>query len=280
MPSQKVWFITGSSSGFGRELVVQALANGDKVIATLRKPEVLSDFVAENPENLLALRLDVTRSEESTAAVQAGLDKFGRIDIVVNNAGYGLIGTIEEATDEQIQAQYDTNVFGVIKVLRAILPVFRKQKSGLIMNISSVAGFASFPSTGIYASTKFALEALSESLAYENAQFGVKVCIVEPGAFRTEFQKGSLRLAENRMPEYSETCDGFLEYIADLATNPSAGDPQKAAVEMIRVAHMDNPPLRLPLGVDAVTRMERKLAEVSANVAELRDRSTAMAYES
>ncbi|MEO8072362.1 MAG: oxidoreductase [Acidobacteriota bacterium] len=266
--NEKVWFITGSSSGFGRELAEQALEKGCKVVATARKIETIEDLVEKYPQNARAIRLDVTDADETKAAIEQAIKEFGRIDVLVNNAGYGLGGGIEEPSEEQIRQQFETNVFGAIGVMRAVLPSMREQKSGHILNISSIGGFRSGPSVGYYTATKFALEALSESLAGEVEHLGIKVTIVEPGGFRTDFAGRSFVLPENRIADYvtSERLDKMSEYDGN-----QPGDPKKACAAMIQVVETENPPLRLPLGADAVKGMEEKIESVKQNIDEWRE---------
>ena len=264
----RVWFITGSSTGFGRLLAEEALELGYKVVATARNPDDVKDLEEKFPETALALELDVTKDSDVSASVKRAVDKFGTIDILVNNAGYGLGGGIEEPSMEQIQRQYDTNVFGVIRMMREVLPIMREKKSGLIMNLSSVVGVTSFASTGYYSSTKFAVESLSEALSKEVEHLGIKVNLVEPGGFRTDFAGRSFTQPENRIEDYvtSERIDAIGEY-----HNNQPGDPIKAVKAMIKIAEMENPPLRLPLGEDAVENMEEKLNGVLKNIEEMRE---------
>ncbi len=268
MSEKKVWFITGSSTGFGRELAEQLLEKGCKVVATARKPETVEDLVEKYPETARAIRLDVTNAEDIKSAVKAAVDEFGTIDVLVNNAGYGLGGGIEEPSEDQIRRQFETNLFGVIGVLREVLPIMRGQKSGHILNLSSIGGFRSIPSVGYYTATKFALEALSESLAGEVGHLGIKVTIVEPGGFRTDFAGRSFEQPENRINDYasSERIDKIGEYDGN-----QPGDPVKAVKAMIQIVETENPPLRLPLGADAVKGMEEKIADVQKNIDEWRE---------
>lgn len=265
MSEKKVWFITGSSTGFGRELAEEALAQDFKVAATARKPEILQALIEKYPNNARAIKLDVTKPDEVRAAIAETLKEFGRIDVVVNNAGYGLIGAIEEATDAQIRRQFETNVFGALDVMRAVLPQMRGQKSGRILNLSSVGGFMAFSSTGFYSATKFALEALSEALQKEVEPFGIKVTIVEPGAFRTDFNGRSLAVAENRLPVYDST-EGFLDWLRKM-DGKQPGDPRKAAQAMIKIAESENPPQRFLLGDDAIQAVESKIENIEADIA-------------
>lgn len=273
----RVWFITGSSTGFGRELAEEALAQGHRVVATARRPETLDDLVQKYPQTARAVRLDVTQVEEVRAAVDEAVKAFGRIDVLVNNAGYGLIGALEEVSDEQLRRQFETNFFGAANVLRAALPVLRRQQSGHVLNFSSVGGFVSFPAASPYTATKFALEALSESLAQEVAHLGIKVTIVEPGAFRTDFNGRSLDAPQNRIPDYAAT-EQFLSWLrANDGRQP--GDPRKAARAVIKVVESAQPPLRLPLGADAVGAIEAKLEAVKKEIGEWRQVAVETAYD-
>lgn len=263
--TQKVWFITGSSTGFGRSLTEAVLKHGHRVVATARKPEQLGDLVEKYPETAKAVRLDVTNPQEVQAAIQTAIAAFGRIDVVVNNAGYGAIGAIEEISDEAIRRQFETNVFGVLNVIRAVLPTLRQQQSGHVLNLSSVGGFVSFGATGIYCATKFAVEALSEALSQEVAAMGIKVTIVEPGAFRTDFNGRSLAKPDQLMDEYAPVSGAFLQWLEDM-DGKQPGDPDKAAIAMIQAVESDHPPLRLALGADAVGAIEEKLKSVQAEL--------------
>lgn len=259
----RVWFITGSSTGFGRELAEQVLERGEKVVATARKLSDVEDLVEKYPDTARAFQLDVTNEKDVKTSVKKAFEEFGKIDVLVNNAGYGLGGGIEEPSEDQIRTQFETNVFGVIRVMREVLPVMRKQKSGHILNLSSIGGFRSMPSVGYYTATKFALEALSEALVKEVEHLGIKVTIVEPGGFRTDFAGRSFTYPENRIEDYvtSERLDKMSEYDGN-----QMGDPVKAVKAMIKVVDTENPPLRLPLGEDAVNGMEEKMKDVQKNI--------------
>ncbi len=274
----KVWLITGSSTGFGRSLTEAVLKKGDSVIATARKPKQLDDLVAKYPGTAKAVRLDVTNPQEVHDAVDAAIDAFGRIDVLVNNAGYGTVGVIEEVSDEAIRRQFDTNVFGALEMMRTVLPIMRQQRSGHILNVSSVGGFASFRATGIYCATKFALEALSEALAKEVATLGIKVTIIEPGAFRTDFNGRSLSAPEQLMEDYAPISGSFLKWLEDV-DGKQPGDPDKAAAAMIQVVESDNPPLRLALGADAVAAIEEKLKSVKAELDAWKEVSVNTAFD-
>ncbi len=276
--NQRVWFITGSSTGFGRILAETVLRRGDRVIATARKPEQLEDLEKTYPDRTLTAKLDVTKPEEVRAAVDRAIANFGRIDVLVNNAGYGTMGAIEEVSDAEVRQQYETNVFGALDVMRAVLPQMRKQRSGYILNLSSVGGVVSFPGAGIYCSTKFALEGISEAMAKEVAPLGIKVTLVEPGAFRTDFNGRSLVATENLINDYDEAIGSFREWVRDV-DGKQPGNPAKAVAAMIQAIESGNPPLRLPLGADAVTAIEAKLESVRADVDANREVALDTAYE-
>jgi NAD(P)-dependent dehydrogenase (short-subunit alcohol dehydrogenase family) len=274
----KVWFVTGSSTGFGRILAQQLLERGETVVATARKPEQLEDLAKTYPDRALTVRLDVTKPAEVREAVNKAIATFGRIDVLVNNAGYGTMGAIEEVTDAEVRQQYETNVFGALDMMRSVLPHMRQQRSGHILNLSSVGGVVSFPGAGIYCSTKFALEALSEAMAKEVAPLGIKVTIVEPGAFRTDFNGRSLAPTENLIDDYDEAIGGFREWLKDM-DGKQPGDPAKAVSAMIQAVENNNSPLRLPLGADAVGAIETKLESVKADVDAVREVAVNTAYE-
>lgn len=276
--SKKVWFITGSSTGFGRLLAEQLLNNGETVAATARKPEQLVDLAEQYPSQVITLPLDVTKPEQVRDAVNHTISTFGQIDVLVNNAGYGMMGAIEEVTDAEVRKQYETNVFGALDVMRAVLPHMRRQRSGHILNLSSVGGMVSFPGAGIYCSTKFAIEALSEALAKEVAPLGIKITIVEPGAFRTNFNGSSLSTTENLIDDYDEAIGGFREWVRDV-DGEQPGDPTKAVEAMIQAVANEESTLRLPLGADAISAIETKLTTVQADVDTNRGIATATAYE-
>jgi NAD(P)-dependent dehydrogenase (short-subunit alcohol dehydrogenase family) len=203
---------------------------------------------------------------------------YGRIDVLVNNAGYGMMGAVEEVTDAQLRQQYETNVFGALDVMRAVLPQMRHQRSGHILNLSSVGGVVSFAGCGIYCSTKFALEALSEAMAKEVAPLGIKITLVEPGAFRTDFNGRSLITTDNLIADYDEAIGGFREWVRDVE-GKQPGDPAQAVAAMIQVVESENPPLRLPLGEDSVRAIEGKLAAVQDDVNTVREVAVNTAFE-
>ncbi|HCA56963.1 MAG TPA: short-chain dehydrogenase/reductase [Blastocatellia bacterium] len=278
MAEKKVWFITGCSTGLGRDLAEVLLEQGYRVVATARRLDSIADLAERFPENARIASLDVTDRDQISAAVEKAIEEFGRIDVLVNNAGYGLLGAIEEPSTAQIRAQFDTNVFGAVDVMRAVLPQMRRQKSGHVLNMSSVAGFIASGSAGYYAATKFALEALSEALAQEAADHGIRVTIVEPGPFRTDFAGRSLRAPEGQMPDVYPGTQRFLDYFAEV-DRKQVGDPRKAAQVMIDVVESAEPPLRLPLGELCITRIESELEKVRADIAPWRAAGIATAFE-
>jgi NAD(P)-dependent dehydrogenase (short-subunit alcohol dehydrogenase family) len=256
--SQRVWFITGASTGFGRILAEQVLDKGDKVVATARKPEQIADLTHDHPDTALILALDVTQDTAIEAAVDSTIKHFGRIDVLVNNAGYGLAGAIEEATEDEYMPVFETNVFGLISLTKAVLPHLRKQRSGHIVNLSSIGGLIGSPGWGYYNASKFAVEGFSEALAAELAPLGIHVTIVEPGPFRTDFLGRSGVEAQQRMADYDQTAGRTRQYFHDQA-GKQAGDPAKAAAAMITAVEAENPPKHMVLGKIAYTRMTQRL---------------------
>ncbi len=223
----KVWFITGASRGFGALITTRALAQGDAVVATARNPQAITERFGEHP-NLLPIALDVTDDRQATAAAKTAIDRFGRIDILLNNAGFGLMGAVEEATVDEVEAVYRTNVFGLLNVTRAVLPFMRRARSGRILNISSIGGYHGAAGFGVYSSTKFAVEGLSEALHDELAPLGIHVTVVEPGYFRTDFlDSSSLSVSGNIIGDYADTVGKVRTIAAGLSHN-QPGDPQKA----------------------------------------------------
>lgn len=246
----KSWFITGASSGFGRAFAQHAIDRGHNVVATARRPETLAALAAQAPGRVLALALDVTRPPEAQAAVDAALGRFGRIDVLINNAGYGIVGAFEETPDSELRAQLETNFFGAMNVTRAALPALRAQRGGAIVNLSSLGGQLSFAGFSAYSASKFALEGASEALAQEVAPFGIKVLIVEPGQFRTELAGASMRHMPP-MEAYQEVMDGTRAF-AHAMHGTQSGDPMKAAAAIEAALEAPVTPLRLQLGADAV----------------------------
>jgi len=256
----RTWFITGASRGFGALIAQRALANGDAVVATARSAKSVREHLGEQA-NLLALDLDVTNEAQAQQAAKAAVDRFGSIDVLVNNAGYGLLGAVEEATAQEIEALYRTNVFGMLAVTRAVLPYMRRQRSGRILNLSSIGGYRSSAGWGVYCSTKFAVEGLTEALAVELAPLGIHVTAVEPGYFRTDFlDQTSLKTSAPSIADYHET-SGAMRTFAAGANHQQPGDPEKLAGVLVDFAAAPNPPVRLPLGSDTVAAIEAKNAE-------------------
>jgi NAD(P)-dependent dehydrogenase (short-subunit alcohol dehydrogenase family) len=246
--AQKTWFITGASRGLGFSFAREALEAGDRVVATARKVESLASLAAHGAERLLALPLDVLDRGEIEASAKAALDAFGHIDVLVNNAGYGLDGALEENSEAEVRHQMEVNFFGVIWLMQAILPSMRARKSGHIVQISSVAGVGGFPSLGMYCASKWALEGLSEGMAGELAPFGVKMTIIQPGAFRTDWAGDDSMIRSARMDAYE-----FLTPQRERMRTMSgqAGDPDRAAKALLEICDMAEPPLRVVFGRDA-----------------------------
>jgi NAD(P)-dependent dehydrogenase (short-subunit alcohol dehydrogenase family) len=266
-----VWFITGASRGFGLAMAASALAHGDQVIATARDRSAVVDALPEAGDSLLAVHLDVTDPEQAAAAVAAGVDRFGRIDVLVNNAGYGLFGAVEEVSDTEARMLFDTNVFGVLNVTRAALPTLRSQGAGHIVNISSSAGFVSNAGRGLYSASKFAVEAITEALRDELAPHGIHATIVEPGSFRTDFLTTESRREANGGPRaYTDTVGKLLVAI-EANNGHQPGDPDKAVAAIRLVVADPEPPLRLHLGTDCVRLVEGKLAVVADELDRWRD---------
>lgn len=268
----KTWFITGASRGFGALITERALARGEAVVATARSPQVLTERFGDHP-NLLTLALDVTSEEQAEAATKAAIERFGKIDVLLNNAGFGLLGAIEESSAADVEAVYRTNVFGLLTVTRAVLPHMRAARSGRILNVSSIGGYCSSAGFGVYCSTKFAVEGLTEALHEELAPLGIHVTAVEPGYFRTDFlDSASLSVSSDRIDDYDGTVGQVRRFAADIS-NKQPGDPAKLADVLITFAEVPNPPVRLPLGSDTVAGIEAKHAADAAILAQWRDLS-------
>lgn len=260
----KVWFITGTSSGFGRSLAEALIARGQRVVATARDPNTLADLVARAPDRVLALRLDVTRPEEGQRALGQALDRFGAVDVLINNAGYSVVGALEETSDAELRALFEPMFFGAVGLTRAVLPHMRERGSGSIVQITSVGGLVTSPGFGPYCAAKHALEAVSESLAAEVAPFGIRVLVVEPGAFRTRLFGPAFR-ALPAMDIYASTVGAMRAY-ASQNDGAQGGDPEKAARAIIEAVEAGSLQLRLPLGADAVQAIRAKLSAVAADV--------------
>ena len=269
-----VWFITGCSTGFGKALAERVLARGWRAAVTARDASRVAGLVAGAPDRALALDLDVTDGAGVKAAVKAAEERFGRVDVLVNNAGYGYQATVEEGEEAEIRAQFEANVFGLFATTRAVLPGMRARRHGHIINITSVAGLVGFPGSGYYAASKHAVEGLSDALAAEGKPLGIHVTCVEPGPFRTDWAGRSLKQTPNAIADYAETAGARLKGTAD-GSGKQPGDPARAADAMIRLTEMAAPPRHFVLGafgMDAVTsRLKARLAEIEG----LRDASLA-----
>ncbi|MBL8117759.1 MAG: SDR family NAD(P)-dependent oxidoreductase [Anaerolineae bacterium] len=261
MTSERVWFITGVSAGLGRALAEVVLEAGERVVGTVRQAEQVSAFEALKPGASAALVMDVREAEQVKAAVRGAIERFGRIDVLVNNSGHGMLGAIEEVSDAEARALFDVNVFGVLNVLRAALPVMRAQRSGFVINMSSQGGVRSFPGSGHYCASKHALEAISDSLAMELADSGVKVLIVEPGPFRTEFAGRSMVVSEQVIEDYAST-SGMRRATLKNVDGKQKGDPVRAARAILQAVNAPQPPRRLALGADALSVMREKVGQM------------------
>lgn len=253
-----VWLITDCSTGFGRELAKLALARGWRAVVTARHPSTLDDLIKGNEERALALPLDVTEHSQVIAAVGQAKARFGRIDALVNNAGYGYLAAIEEGEDAAVRAMFEANVFGLVDMTKAVLPIMREQRSGTIINVSSIGGLASFGATGYYHGTKYAVEGISESLAQEVKPLGIDVLIVEPGPFRTNWAGPSIKSSATVIEDYDATAGERRRQTAQRSGN-QVGDPVRAAQAIIDAATSPNPPLRLLLGKMALEVARKKL---------------------
>lgn len=251
----KTWLITGCATGFGRALAEQALARGDRVAVTDRQREAVTGLARNYAERALALGIDVTEPEQIRAGLDAAFARFGRIDVLVNNAGYGLLGTVEEASDAQIRHMFEVNFFGMLEVIRTALPRLRAQRAGHIINFSSMGGRVSAPLVALYCASKFAVEGLSEGLAQELSPFGIKVTAVEPGSFATRFGASTVT-PEKTLDAYRPVRDAMQAHIASLRM----GDPADLAAAVIKVADSPEPPLRFAGGADAYAMIETALA--------------------
>lgn len=265
----KTWFITGASRGFGALIAERALAQGDAVVATARNPASVTERFGTHP-NLLAVALDVTDETQAHAAAKAAVQRFGRIDVLLNNAGFGLLGAVEEASAAEVEAVYRTNVFGLLAVTRAVLPHMRRQRSGHVLNISSVGGYRSGAGFGVYCSTKFAVEGLTEALAEELAPLGIHATVIEPGYFRTDFLESmSLTTSPLQFDDYAQTA-GAVRHAATQISRAQPGDPAKLAEVIVAFVETPKPPVRLPLGSDTVAVIEAKHASDAALLAQWR----------
>lgn len=262
--TSKSWLITGSSSGLGAALAEAVLARGDKVLLTARDPSKLEDLARRYPEQTRVAKLDVTVPASARAAVELAEHEFGQLDVLVNNAGYGVIGALEEISADEYRKMFETNVFGLIETTRAALPALRRSR-GHIVNLSSGSGMASRAGFGLYSATKFGVEGLSEALAQEVAPAGIRLTIVEPGAFRTDFLGRSMVQAQQQLPEYAETAAMMRSY-ADSMSGKQPGDPERGARVIMAAVDAEDPPLRLPLGPDSHRLIRGKLERVAKDL--------------
>jgi NAD(P)-dependent dehydrogenase (short-subunit alcohol dehydrogenase family) len=263
---KRVWLITGCSTGFGRELVKIVAANGEIALGTVRKKEQIGDLESINPDLVKGIVLDVQNQQsidEAAAMIEA---KYGQLDVLVNNAGYGSMGSIEETEEAEIQRQFDVNVFGCVRMMKLALPFMRRQKSGNILNITSIAGLKGFPGVGIYNGSKFALEGIGEALAAETRHIGIHVTNIEPGPFRTDWAGRSATFIESQIEEYKDTAKNNMESIQGVSGS-QVGDPKKAAQAMFDVTKLEKPPVHLPLGGPAYQRVGITLDEFKEEIA-------------
>jgi NAD(P)-dependent dehydrogenase (short-subunit alcohol dehydrogenase family) len=255
---QKKWLVTGCSSGLGRAIAEEVLASGDRVIVTARSQEVAAGVASRNPENALALALDVTEPDSVAAAVSAAEAWAGGIDVLVNNAAYGLYGAVEEVADDEILRLFETNVFGVARVVRAVLPGMRRRGSGAIVNIGSIAGLVGTAGNGFYAASKFAIEGLSEALRVELEPLGIRVLLLEPSGIRTDFHSRSYQRAARKIEDYEQTAGRQIASFLQLAGR-QAGDPHRIARLLHGIVEAKDAPFRLLVGASAVERAKPKL---------------------
>jgi NAD(P)-dependent dehydrogenase (short-subunit alcohol dehydrogenase family) len=260
MPLQNsdVWFITGCSTGFGRELARLVLDRGYRAVITARDTGKIQDLARGREDRALALKLDVTDKAQVAEAVRTAEAKFGSIDVLVNNAGYGYVGALEESDEGEARAMMETNFFGLARMIHMVLPGMRRRRHGGIVNISSIGGLVGFPGVGYYNATKFAVEGLSEALSKEVAPLGIRVLVVEPGPFRTDWAGRSLKRSSRHIPEYADTAGAFRDRITN-GSGKQAGDPVRACEAIIKVLQSDNAPLRLVLGGIALERARIKV---------------------
>lgn len=259
--TNKVWFITGCSTGFGRELAKETLAKGYKVVVTARKTTDVADIIGKYPDTAMAIPLDVTVPQQIKEAVKSAIDRFGRIDVLVNNAGIGYFGAIEESEEEEVRRMFEINFFGLAHMTNEVLPHMRKQRSGHILNVASIGGLRSFPAVGFYNATKYAVDGLSEALSKEVAPLGIKVTVICPSGFRTDWAGRSAKNTSVKLEDYATTAGKNMSDLRGYSGN-QPGDPVKAAQAMIQVTETEHPPLRLLLGAAALKGARIKLEEL------------------
>lgn len=272
METKKIWFVTGASKGLGLILVKKLLQNGYSVAATTRNKQSLIDEIGKASETFLPLEINLTDNNDVKTAIEKSIAHFGKIDVVVNNAGYGQIGTLEELTDEEARENFEINVFGSLNVIRNVMPHLRKQRSGTIYNVASVGGFiGNFAGWGIYCSTKFAVAGFTEALAEEAKEFGINVTVVYPGYFRTDFlSKGSLRTPKQPIQEYVAARNSEQAHLESINGN-QPNDPEKAADVLIAISKEKNPPVHLLLGQDAYGLLQNKIDIITKDVQRWKD---------
>lgn len=262
---KKVWFITGCSTGFGRYLAKEVLSQGNFCVVTSRNTGDIQDIAAMYPDTSIMLALDVTKPAQIKSAVAAAIEKFERIDVLVNNAGIGYFGSIEESEEERVRNMFEINVFGLANMTKAVLPQMRLQRSGHILNVASIGGLRAFPGIGFYNATKFAVDGYSESLAKEVAPIGIKVTVIAPSGFRTDWAGRSADDAPATITDYNDTAIKNMENIRKMSGN-QPGDPERAAKAMIQVVESTNPPMRLLLGKAAVKGLGEKIQELTEDL--------------
>lgn len=258
---KKVWLITGCSSGFGKALAIKTLEQGYNVAVCARNTDDVQDIIKDHSETSISIKLDVTKQSDIDGAVKNVIEKFGRIDVLVNNAGIGYFGAIEESEEEEIRRMFEINFFGLVNMTKSVLPTMRSQKSGHIINITSIGGLIGNPGVGFYNATKFAVDGLSESLSKETAPLGIKVTIVAPSGFRTDWAGRSANESPVRIEDYESTAGKVKKTIRDSSGN-QPGDPAKAAEAIIQVVESSQPPLRLLLGAAAFKNANLKLMDL------------------
>jgi NAD(P)-dependent dehydrogenase (short-subunit alcohol dehydrogenase family) len=257
----KVWFITGCSTGFGRELSQLVLSMGYKAVVASRKTDDVKDIVEKYPDTAIAVKLDVTKPEEITTSVKDAMAKFGQVDVLVNNAGIGYFGAIEESEEDEVRRMFEINFFGLANMTKEILPIFRKQRSGHVVNISSIGGLVAYPAVGFYNATKFAVFGYSEALAKETAHLGIKVTVVAPSGFRTDWAGRSANNSKIVIADYEPSAHANKNNIRGYSGN-QPGDPVRAAKAIVKAVESANPPLRLLLGAAALKNGRLKLDEL------------------
>lgn len=275
--NSKVWLVTGCSTGFGREIALAALRGGACVAVTARRPEAVVDICDAYPDTAIALPLDVTDAGERDEALQSTLDRFGRIDVLVNNAGYGYVAAVEEGEEDEVRAMFETNFFATLALTQAALPIFRRQGGGRIINNSSQAGVMANPGTGFYSASKYALEGLMEALTKEVASLGIQVVTVQPGAFRTDWSGRSMRRSQRRIDDYAESVGARLDMIAAI-DGKQPGDPRRAAEVFWELGNMDNPPAQLVLGAGLLASLREKIAATGQRLDEWESVSISAEY--